>query len=192
MQQVEGFLQVTSPSSPPDLPCVCAHGARLCSQAWLPDQAQGRGCSKRFTFWMGKHTTQAGPVPAARGGGRAGAAQGERDYRALKGDTGPLVYPAGFLYVFSALHWLTGGGRVRPGQYLFAGIYLATLAVVLWLYIRAKARARPRTRARPPASMLLRARPLAERAHARTAAEAAAAMPQRKQPSRPACKGAGL
>ena len=50
------------------------------------------------------------------------------------------MYPAGFLYAFSALRWMTGGGSVRPGQYLFAGIYLATLAVVLWLYIRAKAR----------------------------------------------------
>ena len=50
------------------------------------------------------------------------------------------MYPAGFLYAFSALRWLTGGGNVRPGQYLFAGIYLATLAIVLWLYIRAKAR----------------------------------------------------
>ena len=50
------------------------------------------------------------------------------------------MYPAGFLYAFTVLRWLTGGGSVRPGQYLFAGIYLATLAVVLWLYIRAKAR----------------------------------------------------
>lgn len=66
--------------------------------------------------------------------------QGERNYRALKGDTGPLVYPAGFLYAFSVLHWLTGGGRVRPAQLLFAGIYLATLGVVLWLYVKAKAR----------------------------------------------------
>ncbi len=135
-------------------------------QVRLPDQAQGRGCSKRFTCWMRMHSAQAGLGPEARGGGCAGAAQGERDYRALKGDTGPLVYPAGFLYVFSALHWLTGGGRVRPGQYLFAGIYLATLAVVLWLYIRAKARARSRARARPPAPALLGARPLAERARA--------------------------
>ncbi|XP_023640551.1 dol-P-Man:Man(5)GlcNAc(2)-PP-Dol alpha-1,3-mannosyltransferase isoform X2 [Capsella rubella] len=34
---------------------------------------------------------------------------GERDYGNLKGDTGPLVYPAGFLYVYSAVQNLTGG-----------------------------------------------------------------------------------
>lgn len=35
--------------------------------------------------------------------------QGERNYENLKGDTGPLVYPAGFVYVFAGLKWLTGG-----------------------------------------------------------------------------------
>lgn len=34
---------------------------------------------------------------------------GERDYINLKGDTGPLVYPAGFLYVYSAIQYVTGG-----------------------------------------------------------------------------------
>lgn len=34
---------------------------------------------------------------------------GERDYGNLKGDTGPLVYPAGFLYVYSAIQFVTGG-----------------------------------------------------------------------------------
>ena len=79
-------------------------------------------------------------------GAPVGWRQGERDYRALKGNTGPLVYPAGFLYAFSALHWLTGGGQVQAGQFLFAGMYLATLAVVLWLYVKAKARTCPATR----------------------------------------------
>lgn len=40
---------------------------------------------------------------------------GERDYTKLKGDTGPLVYPAGFLYVYSAIKFLTGG-EVFPAQ----------------------------------------------------------------------------
>jgi alpha-1,3-mannosyltransferase len=37
------------------------------------------------------------------------ACQGERDYAKLRGDTGPLVYPAGFVYLFAALKRLTGG-----------------------------------------------------------------------------------
>ena len=40
---------------------------------------------------------------------------GERDYRNLKGDTGPLVYPAGFLYIYSAFQYVTGG-EVYPAQ----------------------------------------------------------------------------
>lgn len=36
---------------------------------------------------------------------------GERDYLNLKGDTGPLVYPAGFVYIFSVFRWLTDGGE---------------------------------------------------------------------------------
>ncbi|KAF2298464.1 hypothetical protein GH714_023659 [Hevea brasiliensis] len=39
----------------------------------------------------------------------AGFLEGERDYSNLKGDTGPLVYPAGFLYVYSAIQYVTGG-----------------------------------------------------------------------------------
>ena len=35
--------------------------------------------------------------------------QGERDYTKLKGDTGPLVYPAGFVYLFAWLKAATGG-----------------------------------------------------------------------------------
>lgn len=42
---------------------------------------------------------------------------GERDYGNLKGDTGPLVYPAGFLYVYSAIRYVTGG-EVYPAQVL--------------------------------------------------------------------------
>lgn len=35
---------------------------------------------------------------------------GERDYMKLRWDTGPLVYPAGFVYVYSLLRYLTEQG----------------------------------------------------------------------------------
>jgi hypothetical protein len=38
--------------------------------------------------------------------------QGERDYEQLKGGTGPLVYPAGFVYLFAGLKQLTAGSVV--------------------------------------------------------------------------------
>ncbi|KAL3328715.1 hypothetical protein AABB24_036045, partial [Solanum stoloniferum] len=44
-----------------------------------------------------------------------GFLEGERDYSNLKGDTGPLVYPAGFLYIYSAIQYVTGG-QVYPAQ----------------------------------------------------------------------------
>jgi alpha-1,3-mannosyltransferase len=40
---------------------------------------------------------------------------GERDYSKLEGDTGPLVYPAGFLYIYSVIQYVTGG-EVYPAQ----------------------------------------------------------------------------
>jgi alpha-1,3-mannosyltransferase len=39
-----------------------------------------------------------------------GFLDGDLNYTHLKGDTGPLVYPAGFLYVFSALYYLCSAG----------------------------------------------------------------------------------
>ncbi|SCV67200.1 BQ2448_5846 [Microbotryum intermedium] len=56
---------------------------------------------------------------------------GERQYSLIKGDTGPLVYPAGFLYIYSGIHHITRGGLdTRTAQYLFAQLYLVTLGFV--------------------------------------------------------------
>ena len=33
-----------------------------------------------------------------------GVVNGTYDYTLLKGDTGPLVYPAGFVYIFTGLY----------------------------------------------------------------------------------------
>ncbi|CEJ58585.1 hypothetical protein PMG11_07236 [Penicillium brasilianum] len=60
---------------------------------------------------------------------------GKRDYTAIKGSTGPLVYPAAHVYIYTLLHNLTDGGRdILLGQILFAGLYLATLIVVMACY----------------------------------------------------------
>ena len=61
---------------------------------------------------------------------------GERNYLNLKGETGPLVYPAGFVHLFSWLKALTRGGEVVLAQIVFGVLYLATQAVVFGVYIR--------------------------------------------------------
>lgn len=61
---------------------------------------------------------------------------GERDYLKIRGDTGPLVYPAGFLYLYGTLKWVGGedGSDVRTIQNIFCGLYVANAAVVLSIY----------------------------------------------------------
>ncbi|XP_066049584.1 dol-P-Man:Man(5)GlcNAc(2)-PP-Dol alpha-1,3-mannosyltransferase isoform X2 [Chamaea fasciata] len=67
-----------------------------------------------------------------------GFANGTLDYTQLKGDTGPLVYPAGFVYIFLGLYHVTGrGSDIRLAQYLFAGLYLLNLLLVFRIYCRA-------------------------------------------------------
>ena len=65
---------------------------------------------------------------------------GEWDYSKLRGDTGPLVYPAWHLYIYTVLHWVTKGGEdVFLAQCIFGVVYMATLAVVFACYRRAGA-----------------------------------------------------
>ncbi|CAN1296144.1 Dol-P-Man:Man(5)GlcNAc(2)-PP-Dol alpha-1,3-mannosyltransferase [Linum perenne] len=65
-----------------------------------------------------------------------GFLEGEKDYSQLKGDTGPLVYPAGFLYVYSAIQYVTGG-EVIAAQILFGVLYIVNLAIILYIYVKA-------------------------------------------------------
>jgi len=54
------------------------------------------------------------------------------NYTNLGGDTGPLVYPAGFVYVFMLLRWMTEGGTdIRRAQYIFAVLHSLTVFLVL-------------------------------------------------------------
>jgi alpha-1,3-mannosyltransferase len=65
---------------------------------------------------------------------------GELDYVKLQGDTGPLVYPAGFVYIFSALRSITGrdADSIRVAQFIFMIVYILNLTVVLLIYKRTK------------------------------------------------------
>ncbi|KAI3668261.1 hypothetical protein L6452_43338 [Arctium lappa] len=64
-----------------------------------------------------------------------GFMEGERDYSNLKGDTGPLVYPAGFLYIYSAIQYVTGG-QVYPAQVIFGFLYIVNLGIMLFIYVK--------------------------------------------------------
>jgi len=60
---------------------------------------------------------------------------GEMDYKSIRGGTGPLVYPAGHLYLYGALQWLAGGSSPTLLVHgIFLAVYLATLFAALRLY----------------------------------------------------------
>eukprot|EP00658_Telonema_sp_P-2_P064921 TRINITY_DN5428_c0_g1_i3.p1 TRINITY_DN5428_c0_g1~~TRINITY_DN5428_c0_g1_i3.p1 ORF type:complete len:422 (+),score=77.44 TRINITY_DN5428_c0_g1_i3:192-1457(+) len=64
--------------------------------------------------------------------------EGERHYSKLVGVTGPLVYPAGFVYMFSGLHALTDAGEdIMRAQLLFSAMYLGLLGLAAAIYARA-------------------------------------------------------
>lgn len=64
-----------------------------------------------------------------------GFINGTYDYTQLQGDTGPLVYPAGFLYIFAGLYYATDRGTDIPmAQNIFAVLYLVTLVLVFLIY----------------------------------------------------------
>jgi len=64
---------------------------------------------------------------------------GERNYSKIRGDTGPLVYPAVHVYIYRLLYDVTEQGTdIRFAQYLFGVLYLLTLALVMACYRQAK------------------------------------------------------
>lgn len=73
---------------------------------------------------------------------------GDWDYGNLEGDTGPLVYPAGFVYLYSVFYWVTGkGADIRLAQWIFVGLYVLFIWVVLEIYNK--------TRVIPPWAVIL-------------------------------------
>lgn len=68
-----------------------------------------------------------------------GFLNGTTDYSKLRGDTGPLVYPAGFVYIFSGLYYVTSrGADVKTAQYIYVIVYAITLTLVLKIYSRTR------------------------------------------------------
>ncbi|XP_069111031.1 dol-P-Man:Man(5)GlcNAc(2)-PP-Dol alpha-1,3-mannosyltransferase-like [Argopecten irradians] len=68
-----------------------------------------------------------------------GVVNGSYDYMTLKGDTGPLVYPAGFVYIFTALYYMTEKGiNIVLAQYIFAALYVISLVVIFDIYRQVK------------------------------------------------------
>lgn len=66
---------------------------------------------------------------------------GERDYTLIKGGTGPLVYPAAHVYIYSVLYKFTDGGQnILLAQAIFAWLYLGILTIVMACYRMAKVR----------------------------------------------------
>ncbi|KAK9500925.1 hypothetical protein O3M35_002087 [Rhynocoris fuscipes] len=68
-----------------------------------------------------------------------GFLNGTYNYSLLKGDTGPLVYPAGFVYIYSLLYYVTDKGTdIRIAQYIFLGLYIISLYLIFRIYILTK------------------------------------------------------
>ena len=67
------------------------------------------------------------------------------DYMQLRGATGPLVYPGGFVALYGALRAIAGGDgtHVRTAQWVFVGVYVGTLALVAACYAAARPRSVP-------------------------------------------------
>lgn len=63
---------------------------------------------------------------------------GDFNYTNLKGATGPLVYPAGFVYLYSILYYITDFGvNILRAQEIFYLLYIVFIATVFFVYYRA-------------------------------------------------------
>ena len=60
---------------------------------------------------------------------------GTLNYEQISGDTGPIVYPAGHLYFYTVLYYLTNAGKnLKLAQALFGFLYIANLFVIHKIY----------------------------------------------------------
>ena len=60
---------------------------------------------------------------------------GERDYVKIRGQTGPLVYPAGHVYIFTGLYYMTNYGKdIFLAQCIFLAVYVAQIYILTKIY----------------------------------------------------------
>ncbi|KAK8864587.1 hypothetical protein IAR55_001837 [Kwoniella newhampshirensis] len=91
---------------------------------------------------------------------------GERDYSRIDGETGPLVYPALHLYIYTAFNrLLPSPDSVRPAQYIFLIFYVVTFLLVAKIYHLAGRPSAPNSTAKHYPQALLIPLTLSKRAH---------------------------
>ena len=62
--------------------------------------------------------------------------RGELNYDNIKGDTGPIVYPGGYVFIYSWMKLLTDGmNNLVSGQEAFRLLYLMTFVLTFLIYI---------------------------------------------------------
>lgn len=65
--------------------------------------------------------------------------KGERAYNKITGDTGPCVYPAMHLYIYSILSIVSEGGKkLVPAQAVFGALYIVTQFLTMAIYKSAR------------------------------------------------------
>jgi len=64
---------------------------------------------------------------------------GIRDYSLIEGPTGPLVYPAGHVYIYRFLHFVTdSGSNLQLAQNIFTALYAVSLVLSCAIYRQTK------------------------------------------------------
>ncbi|MCO5549645.1 hypothetical protein L7F22_003118 [Adiantum nelumboides] len=65
--------------------------------------------------------------------------KGERTYDKITGDTGPCVYPAMHIYIYSLFSSVSDGGKnIIPVQIIFGALYIATQFLTMAIYKSAR------------------------------------------------------
>ncbi len=111
------------------VPCMKASSVERCAHVYAAPQHLANSCNGLDTEidWVAYMEQVAQFV------------DGERDYTKIEGGTGPLVYPAAHVYMYTGLYYVTDHGKnIMLAQQIFAGLYMATLALVMMCYWKAK------------------------------------------------------